>query len=70
MTRRDGRAGSSAEPIHCAAPTVEAEPAPAAEGAATEPEVLKEKKPAEGEAAAADAKGGDKKAEAKKPEKK
>src|SRR5262245_61164273 len=31
--------------FHCAAPTVEAEPEPAVEGAATEPEVLKEKKP-------------------------
>ena len=64
------RNAADAVVFHCAAPTVEAEPAPAAEGAATEPEVLKEKKPAEGEAAAADAKGGDKKAESKKPEKK
>lgn len=51
--------------FHCAAPTVEAEPAPAAEGAATEPEVLKEKKPEEGAAAPAagakDAKKDDKK---------
>jgi len=42
--------------FHCAAPTVEAEPTPAAEGAATEPEVLKEKKPEEGAAPAAGAK--------------
>jgi large subunit ribosomal protein L25 len=42
--------------FHCAAPTVEVEPTPAAEGA-TEPEVLKEKKPEAGETApAADAK--------------
>jgi hypothetical protein len=38
------------------APTVEVEPTPAAEGAATEPEVLKEKKPEAGEAAAGDGK--------------
>ena len=43
--------------FHLAAPTVEAEPAPAAEGAAAAPEVLKEKK--EGEAPAADAKKAD-----------
>lgn len=51
--------------FHCVAPTVEVEPTPAAEGAATEPEVLKEKKPEAGEAAAAgdakDAKKDDKK---------
>ncbi len=41
--------------FHCVAPTVEAEPEPAAEGAPTEPEVLKEKKP-EGEAPAAEGK--------------
>lgn len=41
--------------FHCAAPTVEVEPAAGAEGKA-EPEVLKEKKPAEGAAAAGDAK--------------
>lgn len=41
--------------FHCAAPTIEAEPVAAAEEAATEPEVLKEKKP-EGEAGAAPAK--------------
>jgi large subunit ribosomal protein L25 len=63
------RNAADAVVFHCAAPTVEAEAAPAAEGAATEPEVLKEKKPAEGEAAG-DAKGGDKKADGKKPEKK
>ena len=40
--------------FHLAAPTVEAEVAPAAEGAAAAPEVLKEKK--EGDAAAGDAK--------------
>jgi len=40
--------------FHCAAPTVEAEVAPVAAEGATEPEVLKEKKP-EGEAAAGDA---------------
>ncbi len=44
--------------FHCAAPTVEVEPAPAAEGAA-EPEVIKEKKPADGEAAAPAAGGKD-----------
>ncbi len=37
--------------FHCAAPTVEVEPVATAEGKA-EPEVIKEKKPAEGEAAA------------------
>jgi large subunit ribosomal protein L25 len=52
--------------FHCAAPTVEVEPTPAAEGAATEPEVLKEKKPEEGAAAPA----GDAKKDAKKEEKK
>ena len=46
--------------FHCAAPTVEAEPAPAAEGAA-EPEVIKEKKPAEGEEAPAAGKDAKKK---------
>ena len=50
--------------FHCVAPTVEVEAAPAAEGAAGEPEVLKEKK-TEGDAAAA----GDKK-DAKKDVKK
>jgi large subunit ribosomal protein L25 len=53
--------------FHCAAPTVEVEPTPAVEGAATEPEVLKEKKPEEGAAAAPAA--GDKK-DAKKDDKK
>lgn len=47
------RVNGEAFVFHCAAPTVEAEPAPAAEGAAAEPEVIKEKKPAEGEAAPA-----------------
>jgi large subunit ribosomal protein L25 len=46
--------------FHCAAPTVEVEVAPV-EGAATEPEVLKEKKPEAGDAAAGDAKKDDKK---------
>ena len=44
--------------FHCAAPTVEVEPATAVEGAA-EPEVIKEKKLAEGEAAAPAAGGKD-----------
>jgi large subunit ribosomal protein L25 len=52
--------------FHCVAPTVEAEPAPAAEGAATEPEVLKEKKPEEGAAAPAAGAGKDAKKEEKK----
>ena len=43
------------------APTVEEEVKPDAAAAATEPEVIKEKKPAEGDAKAADAKAGDKK---------
>ena len=45
------RVNGDALVFHCAAPTVEAEATPTAEGAATEPEVIKEKKPAEGEAA-------------------
>ncbi len=45
------RNAAEAVVFHCAAPTVEVETTPAAEGAAGEPEVLKEKKP-EGDAAA------------------
>jgi len=47
------RVNGEAFVFHCAAPTVEAEPVSAAEGAAAEPEVIKEKKPAEGDAAPA-----------------
>lgn len=54
------RVNGEALVFHCAAPTVEAEPAPAAEGAA-EPEVIKEKKPAEGEEAPAAGKDAKKK---------
>ncbi|MEP6603320.1 MAG: 50S ribosomal protein L25, partial [Spartobacteria bacterium] len=43
--------------ISVLAPTVEEEPVAAVEGAATGPEVITEKKPAEGEAAAATAPG-------------
>ena len=54
------RVNGEALVFHCAAPTVEAESAPAAEGAA-EPEVIKEKKPAEGEEAPAAGKDAKKK---------
>ena len=54
------RVNGEALVFHCAAPTVEVEPAPAAEGAA-EPEVIKEKKPAEGEEAPAAGKDAKKK---------
>ena len=47
------RVNGEALVFHCAAPTVEVEPEPAAVEGATEPEVIKEKKPAEGEAAPA-----------------